>query len=184
MATGACLASTTAPSSALTGTAEPKPLLATLSLFATALSRLGLFGWRRKTIAKQPSPALAAHPAATSGHRKRPAKRRLELTPREREVALLLSRGLSNDEIALELGLKCGTVKIYVHNVLVKLGARNRLALIRRSMGRAHSFDITDPRGVLPPNDASDNAAAGYRAPDGERPGLAWTEDARALAAI
>jgi DNA-binding CsgD family transcriptional regulator len=42
------------------------------------------------------------------------------LTPREREVALLLERNLSNDEIARRLGIKRGTVKIHVHHISVK----------------------------------------------------------------
>jgi DNA-binding NarL/FixJ family response regulator len=46
------------------------------------------------------------------------------LTPREREVALLVERKLSNDEIARTLGIKPGTVKAYVHNILAKGGLR------------------------------------------------------------
>jgi DNA-binding NarL/FixJ family response regulator len=46
--------------------------------------------------------------------------RRNDLTPRELEVALLLERDLSNDEIARELGIKLGTVKTHVHNILKK----------------------------------------------------------------
>jgi DNA-binding NarL/FixJ family response regulator len=42
------------------------------------------------------------------------------LTAREREVALLFERNLSNDEIARELGIKRSTVKIHVHNILIK----------------------------------------------------------------
>ena len=194
MATGACLAPTTASSSTLTGTADPNPLLAALARLTTAISGLSFLGWRRKPVAAQLAPALAAHLAAASERKKRrrikvsPAWRRLgggKLSPRECEVALLLSRGLSNNEIALELGIGCGTVKVHVHAILAKLGAKNRHdELIRPSADRAHSSDIIDPRGVLPPNDASDNTAAGYRVTDGKRPGLAWAEDARALAAI
>jgi DNA-binding CsgD family transcriptional regulator len=47
------------------------------------------------------------------------------LTPREREVALLVERKLSNDEIARTLGIKPGTVKIHVHNIFIKLEARD-----------------------------------------------------------
>jgi DNA-binding NarL/FixJ family response regulator len=49
-----------------------------------------------------------------------------DLTPRESEVALLLERNLSNDEIASELDIKRGTVQIHVHNILVKLKAPGR----------------------------------------------------------
>ena len=46
--------------------------------------------------------------------------RRAGLTPREREVALLVERNLSNDEIARTLGITRGTVKIHVHNIRKK----------------------------------------------------------------
>jgi DNA-binding NarL/FixJ family response regulator len=55
-----------------------------------------------------------------------------ELTPRECEVALLVGRGLSNKEVARELGVSDGTVKLHVHNIFQKLGARNRYGLIQR----------------------------------------------------
>jgi DNA-binding NarL/FixJ family response regulator len=44
------------------------------------------------------------------------------LTPREREVAQLLERKLSNHGIAQKLGIKLSTVKIHVHNIVVKGG--------------------------------------------------------------
>jgi DNA-binding NarL/FixJ family response regulator len=46
----------------------------------------------------------------------------LHLSPREREVALLVARGLANKEIARELGLSNGTVKLHVHKIFLKLG--------------------------------------------------------------
>ena len=52
------------------------------------------------------------------------------LSAREREVALLIGRGLSNKEVARELGLSLGTVKTHVHNILQKLGAPHRYSLI------------------------------------------------------
>jgi DNA-binding NarL/FixJ family response regulator len=52
------------------------------------------------------------------------------LSPRECEVALLVGRGLANKEIARELRLSLGTVKIHVHNIFLKLGAQNRRMLI------------------------------------------------------
>jgi len=48
------------------------------------------------------------------------------LTPRECEVALLVERKLSNDEIARQLGIKRGTVAIHVHNILKKRGLSRR----------------------------------------------------------
>ena len=52
------------------------------------------------------------------------------LTPRERQVAFLVTRGLSNKDVARELGLSEGTVKIHLHNIFQKLGAKNRYGLI------------------------------------------------------
>ena len=52
------------------------------------------------------------------------------LTSREREVALLVARGLANKEIARQLGLSHGTVKLHVHSIFLKVGARKRYTLI------------------------------------------------------
>ena len=49
-----------------------------------------------------------------------------DLTRREGEVLDALCRGLSNKEIALELGLSEVTVKLHVRTLCRKLGARNR----------------------------------------------------------
>jgi DNA-binding CsgD family transcriptional regulator len=52
------------------------------------------------------------------------------LSPREREIALLVARGLSNKEVARELGLSDGTVKISLHGIFRKLGTKSRYSLI------------------------------------------------------
>jgi DNA-binding NarL/FixJ family response regulator len=54
------------------------------------------------------------------------------LTPRERAVALLIAGGLSNKDIARELGLSQGTVQNHVHYILQKLGVKSRNSLIIR----------------------------------------------------
>ena len=53
------------------------------------------------------------------------------LTPRERQHVSLVAQGLSNKHIAHQLGITEGTVKIHVHNILQKLGVRNRTELTR-----------------------------------------------------
>jgi len=48
------------------------------------------------------------------------------LTPREREVARLMARGLTNPQIAEELGIGFGTAKTHVSQVIAKLGVTTR----------------------------------------------------------
>jgi DNA-binding NarL/FixJ family response regulator len=52
------------------------------------------------------------------------------LTPREREVLLLVGRGRSNTEIADELHMSVATAKTHVSRLLAKLGSRDRAQLV------------------------------------------------------
>jgi DNA-binding NarL/FixJ family response regulator len=52
------------------------------------------------------------------------------LTQREREVLALVGRGLSNEEIAIELTLSPATARTHVSRAMVKLGARDRAQLV------------------------------------------------------
>lgn len=58
------------------------------------------------------------------------------LSARERAVASLAQRGLRNKEIADELGLTEGTVKVHLHKVFEKLGLRGRTELILLAQDR------------------------------------------------
>jgi ATP/maltotriose-dependent transcriptional regulator MalT len=56
------------------------------------------------------------------------------LTEREREVVTLITRGLSNGEIADELVLSKRTVEHHMANILSKLGFANRAQIVRWAM--------------------------------------------------
>ncbi len=53
-----------------------------------------------------------------------------DLTNREIDVLVALSRGLSNAEIADELHLSTATIKTHVARVLAKLGVRDRVQAV------------------------------------------------------
>ena len=53
----------------------------------------------------------------------------VRLTRREHEVVDLISRGMSNKDIARELNIALHTVKSHVHNTLEKLALHTRLEL-------------------------------------------------------
>jgi two-component system nitrate/nitrite response regulator NarP len=55
------------------------------------------------------------------------------LSPRERAVAGLVAQGLRNREIAGELGITEGTVKLHLHRIYEKLGVGNRTELAIRA---------------------------------------------------
>jgi DNA-binding NarL/FixJ family response regulator len=70
------------------------------------------FARRPSTDRPQPAPALA------------------QLTDREREVLILVGRGLSNAEIAARLVISHATAKTHVARILAKLQARDRAQLV------------------------------------------------------
>jgi DNA-binding NarL/FixJ family response regulator len=53
-----------------------------------------------------------------------------ELTERERDIMLLVARGLGNDQIASRLVISPQTAKTHVRNILRKLDCHDRVALV------------------------------------------------------
>jgi len=63
------------------------------------------------------------------------------LTPRQREVLLLIARGLSNSEIEVELGITRATCRSHITALLARLGARDRAQLVIA----AYESGLVDP---------------------------------------
>jgi DNA-binding NarL/FixJ family response regulator len=76
---------------------------------------------------------------------------RQAVTPREREIVSLIDRGLSNKEIAVELGIELATVKNHVHNLLEKLRVHRRGQAAARL--RAPSVPHATPPAAAPSSD-------------------------------
>jgi two-component system, NarL family, nitrate/nitrite response regulator NarL len=91
----------------------------------------------------------------------RPSQIASSLTAREAEIARLVSRGLRNKEIARELHLSEGTVKMHLHHIYEKLhlASRTQLAL---SMAEACTPMPASSNEACPPEEPAspDSAAA------------------------
>jgi DNA-binding NarL/FixJ family response regulator len=59
------------------------------------------------------------------------------LSPRETQIARLVSQGLSNKEIAAQLKLSEFTVRNQLHGMFQKTGAKSRLELVRKLAGES-----------------------------------------------
>ena len=98
----------------------PADLLAAIRVVAAGDALLAPGVTRRliAEFARRPEPTTVT-PAALAG-----------LTDREREVLVLVARGLTNAEIAERLVVSAATAKTHVSRVLAKLQARDRAQLV------------------------------------------------------
>ncbi len=87
---------------------------------------------------------LAAATKSTDASRRRTARHLIaRLTDRERDVAIAVSQGLTNPEIAQTLHMGIATVKTHVGNVFAKLEVTNRVQVARY----IHDAGISAPSG-------------------------------------
>jgi DNA-binding NarL/FixJ family response regulator len=100
--------------------ARPEELLAAVHTVAAGEALLSPSVTRRviDRMAQQPTPDLADHARLDA------------LTPREREVLMLVARGLSNREIAATLAVEESTVRTHVKRILMKLDLRDRVQAV------------------------------------------------------
>jgi len=105
---------------ALLRSADPASLWAALVAVRAGLTVLD-GGFAPAALAGQPpgAPPPGLGPPRSAGGSS-------ELTAREREVLALLSRGLSNKQIAQRLAISDHTAKFHVNGILSKLGAATR----------------------------------------------------------
>jgi DNA-binding NarL/FixJ family response regulator len=99
----------------------------------------GLACVRRVTPSSSRAELLAAIIPPMTDERASPPTSALELSQREREVALLVAEGFSNGEIATILSISISTVKNHVHRVLEKLGVERR-GQVRRALASEQLF--------------------------------------------
>ena len=79
-----------------------------------------------------------------------PRRTRTMLTPREREVASRIARGLSNRQIADELVIALGTTERHVANILNKLDMRSRAQVAAWVTRQERQGAQPPPRGRRP----------------------------------
>lgn len=81
-------------------------------------------------------------------------QRRYSLTPRERQIAELICRGLRNGSIAGSLRITPGTVKTHTRNIYRKVRVKSKIAMLLRFVAESrllstqyeaiHSIPIAD----------------------------------------
>jgi DNA-binding NarL/FixJ family response regulator len=122
---------------------EPKPFIVVWGVSMTEAEALRLLQAGARGVIRKTTDldSLASCVRAVSGGAswmessvfgglsRRERKTRSELTPREQQVKELVEQGLKNREVARELGIRPGTVKIHLKHIFEKTGVRGRYGL-------------------------------------------------------
>ncbi len=85
------------------------------------------------------------------------------LSPREIDVVVGLTEGLSNREIARRLNLTEHTVKNYLCRIFEKLGVSSRVEVILHALGRTANSETTSPAPMKRPHLVSESPRAGSK---------------------
>ncbi len=111
---------------------DPEDLLDAVRVVASGGALLG------RTVAPRVIKEIASQPRRHWG-----TMAKLEvLSEREREVLVQVAAGLTNEEIAAKLHLSPATAKTYVHRIMTKMHARDRVQLVIL----AYDMGLVSPR--------------------------------------
>ncbi len=128
------------------GLASPAPVSAEIERWRATL--VGSLGADPAEVHWAEGAALGLEEAVeyvsrSRGERKRPSTGWASLTPTEHRVVELVAEGLTNPQIAQQMFIARGTVKVHVSHIFAKLGLSNRAELAalatRRSPGDGRS---------------------------------------------
>ena len=72
-------------------------------------------------------------------------KKRYRMTKRELEIARLVCLGLNNEQIAVNLRIKHGTVKTHVRNIYRKTWVNNKVSMLLKFFSEVSQFDNRHP---------------------------------------
>ena len=92
----------------------------------------------RQVAAGRRLPIRVSRPGEARATTDTSAKALAVLTKREHQIASLVSAGLPNKEIARQLNLTAGTIKVHLHNIYQKLVINNRTTLTALAVSDQH----------------------------------------------
>ena len=94
-------------------------------------------------------------------------KERYHLTPRELQVAILVCRGFSNEEITKALKIKYGTVKTHLRNIYRRVRVKSKITLLLRFIEDINKFYVPSKSdsGPIPISEISRRAGLPTKSP-------------------